>query len=519
MKDFAFDTYKDRPAGGRNAVLYCRVSSKAQIARGDGIGSQRTRCLEYAKFRGHTVVDTYTDDMTGASLDRPGLQEMLKFICEHRNEGIGVVVDDMSRMARHVGTHWDLRELINDAGGFLESPSYEFKADADSRMVENVLAGAAQQQREKNREQTLFRMRARVQNGYWCFRPPIGYEHKRVAGHGKLIVRKEPLASIVTEALESYASGRFDTQAEVKRFLESQPDFTKDLPNGQIRNQRITDILERVVYAGMVEAPKWGVPLRKGQHEGLITLETYERIQERLAGRAKAPVRKDISADFPLRGLVLRGDCEKPLTSCWSKSKTGKKHPYYYCFTRGCPSKGKSIRRAKLEGEFEELVRELQPTKTMFDMVRDMFRRGWEMRGAYMASLAKSSGQELQKIDKQIENFLDRIVDATTPSVIARYEERIAKLEKEKLLLKEKMNQDGEIQRPFGEMFVLALAFPSNPSKLLETKRLADVKTLIKLCMEEPLVYCRESGFRTPKTSAPFRFVGNFAGKCEMAHP
>lgn len=519
MKDFAFDTYKDRPAGGRNAVLYCRVSSKAQIARGDGITSQRTRCLEYAKFRGHSVVNTYTDDMTGAFLDRPGLQAMLQFLCEHRGEGIVVIVDDMSRMARHVGTHWDLRDLIREAGGFLESPSYEFKDNADARMVENVLAGAAQHQREKNREQTLFRMRARVQNGYWCFRPPIGYEHKRVAGHGKLIVRKEPLASIVEEALEGYASGRFDTQVEVKRFLESQPDFPKDLPNSQIRNQRITDILKRVVYAGMVEAPKWGVPLREGKHTGLISFSTYEKIQERLAGRAKAPARKDISAEFPLRGSVLCADCEKPLTSCWSKSKTGKKHPYYMCFSRGCSSKGKSIRRDKLEGEFEELVRGLQPTKTMFDMVKDMFRRGWEMRGAYMASLVKSSERELRKVDTQIEGFLDRIVDASTPSVIARYEERIAKLEKEKLLLKEKMNQDGEIQRPFGEMFELALGFLSNPSKLLEKKRLADVKTLIKLCMEEPLVYCRESGFRTPKTSAPFRFVENFAGKCEMAHP
>jgi hypothetical protein len=59
----------------------------------------------------------------------------------------------------------------------------------------------------------------------------------------------------------------------------------------------------------------WGVGLRKGQHEGLISFETFGRIQARLTSTAKAPARKDISADFPLRGFILCNDCGKPLTA------------------------------------------------------------------------------------------------------------------------------------------------------------------------------------------------------------
>ena len=70
-------------------------------------------------------------------------------------------------------------------------------------------------------------------------------------------------------------------------------------------------------------APNWGITLRKGQHEGLISLTTFDHIQERLKGNAKAPARKDINADFPLRGFVLCNDCGKPLTACWSKGKMG----------------------------------------------------------------------------------------------------------------------------------------------------------------------------------------------------
>ena len=132
-------------------------------------------------------------------------------------------------------------------------------------------------------------------NGYWCFQAPVGYKYARVNGHGNMLVRNEPYASILQEALEGFAIGRFETQVEVKRFFESQQDFPKDLPNGEIRNQRIFDIVRRPIYAGYIEAPKWNIALRKGHHEGLISYETFEKIQHRLEEGAYAPARKDIN--------------------------------------------------------------------------------------------------------------------------------------------------------------------------------------------------------------------------------
>jgi DNA invertase Pin-like site-specific DNA recombinase len=39
-----------------NAVIYCRVSSKAQTKRGDGLNSQETRCKQYAQYKGYDVL-------------------------------------------------------------------------------------------------------------------------------------------------------------------------------------------------------------------------------------------------------------------------------------------------------------------------------------------------------------------------------------------------------------------------------------------------------------------------------
>lgn len=77
-----------------------------------------------------------------------------------------------------------------------------------------------------------------------------------------------------------------------------------------------------------IERPNWNVSLRKGHHEGLISFETYLKVQERMRGAAKAPARKDINEDFLLRGFVLCDDCEKPMTSCWSKGC--RQHYAYY---------------------------------------------------------------------------------------------------------------------------------------------------------------------------------------------
>lgn len=119
--------------------------------------------------------------------------------------------------------------------------------------MENLLASVSQHQRQKNGEQTKNRMRGL--NGYWVFRAPIGYTFERLAGHGNILVRDEPMASIIQEALEGFATGRFETQAEVKRYLESKPIFPKDYPDGTIRYERVIRLLARIHFAGYLESP------------------------------------------------------------------------------------------------------------------------------------------------------------------------------------------------------------------------------------------------------------------------
>lgn len=89
-------------------------------------------------------------------------------------------------------------------------------------------------------------------------------------------------------------------------------------------------MLTRPVYAGYLTVPEWDLHLVPGKHTPLISFETYQRIQDRLSGRAKAPARKDLNVDFPLRGFI-NCTCGKPLMGCWSTSRNEQRHAYYLC--------------------------------------------------------------------------------------------------------------------------------------------------------------------------------------------
>jgi len=502
----------------RTAVIYCRVSTVKQTTTGDGLNSQETRCREFARMKGYQVQEVFRDDVSGSLIDRPGMKAMLAFLKRHRSRNTVVIIDDVSRLARGLQAHLELRGAIAKAGGILESPSIEFGEDSDSILVENLLASVSQHQRQKNGEQTRNRMRARMMSGHFVFQNPVGYKYERVSGRGRLLVRDEPAASVVQEALEGYASGRFETQADVMRFLQDNPLFPKDR-SGRVRHQRVGIMLSQLVYAGYVEAPDWDVSRRPGQHEPLISLETWQRIQERIQGIGRMPKRRNLSEDFPLRGFVLCATCGNPLTSCWSKGKNGH-HPYYLCPKRGCGHYGKSIRRARIEGDFETLLQSMNPTPSLFRLAANMFKDLWEQRFARATDQAKDLASRLTKVERQVEQLLGRILDASIPSVIAAYENRVRQLEEEKLLIREKMIGAGRPVKSFESTLRTALDFLGNPWNLWSSGRLQDRRAVLKLAFGGPLAYARDEGFRTPDLSLPFRMIGALkVGNGEMASP
>lgn len=339
------------------------------------------------------------------------------------------------------------------------------------------------------------------------FRAPIGYRYERSKGGGKELVLDEPIASVVAEALEGFASGHFASQTELRRFLERNPHYPKDMPNGGIRPQTVVRLLNKVVYAGYVEAPKWGVAPRKGNHPPIINYETYSKIQERLAKGVYAPTRKDTAADFPLRGAVACACCNTPLTAGWSKGEYSK-YAYYRCRNKSCEVYGQSIQREKIESEFERFLSQLQPSPELKEVAPVMFKNCWEQLSAQSDELKDAFKQQVKKVEQDIDALVERAMHATNLRVISAYEKNIETLENEKLVLLEKMQNQGKSRYTFLQLFELSMKFLTSPCKIWVSGRLELQRLVLKLVFMEPVSYCHERGFLNSKLSLPINMLG-----------
>lgn len=346
----------------------------------------------------------------------------------------------MKRFARDTEFHFKLRRAFQERGAKIECLNFNFEDTPEGKFMETIFAAQGELEREQNRRQVIQKMSARLQKGYWVFQAPTGYRFTADRLHGKIMVRKEPDAAIIQEALEGFASGRFQSPVEVKRFLETKPIFPSRHANGEIRHWQVSRLLTNVLYAGYLEVPNWNIGRVAAQHEALIDLRTYQRIQDRLEGRFLAPARKVVHNDFPLRGFVDCADCGHGITSCWSQGKY-QKYPYYICQHRGCPSKGRSIPRDRFESEFEEILRDVQPAEGLFKVASAMFRDAWNARLVQSKEIANAYAEQMTACERKIEHLVSRIVEAQSPTVVRAYEERIAALERENIWLQRSSRQ------------------------------------------------------------------------------
>ena len=159
----------------------------------------------------------------------------------------------------------------------------------------------------------------------------------------------------------------------------------------------------------------------------------------------------------------------------------------------------------------------MTPAAETFQIIRSMFKHAWETRAAQAEEIATKLKAETVRLDRQIEQLLDRVVDAADSSMGSAYERRIAKFGKEKLLASEKLAKKPGPKRTFDEMFELACGFLSSPWNIWRNESMAAKKAVLKLAFAERAAYSRNSGFRTPKTTLLFNMLGDFQGERIMA--
>ena len=487
------------------SLISPRVSSERQVREGHGLESQEQRCRKYSDEKGYIYEKTFPDEgVSGAILDRPAIKQMLQHIDNNPNKKYVVIFDDINRIARDIEVHWAIRKAFTLRGAVVESPNFKFEDTAEGKFIETILAGKSQLDREQNARQVRQKMKARLECGVYCFSAPAGMEYKKTSEHGKLLHVKEPEASLIRNALEGFANDRFLTQLDVLNFCLK----NKEKLNGKkINFNFVKRILSEIIYTGYIEFPKWEVKRKKGFHQPLINLETYEKIQAKLKRPEKKLTERD-SVEFPLRQLVCCSICGEKMTGSFHKGKH-RYYAHYFCTSKNCPAKPRNIPKSFLEGEYKRLLGKIAPESEIIELTQAIAMDVWHKSIIGVKTSEKATEKEIETREAQIEIFIDLIPKATNDLVRTKYESRIEILENEILTIKKQTTPSDYLNCE--EAISEVLDFLGTPVDYWEKTNLEGKFMMHNLIFTANPMYNAQNGFGTPEISLPFTIKDAFS--------
>ena len=498
-------------AANTEALIYCRVSSERQANEGHGLDSQEKRCRDYVSSKGYMVAEVFRDTASGGgeySL-RPGQVEIVRFIDSYPHKRFVVVIDDISRIARDAKAHMTFRAVLRELGVEMESPNFNFEDTPEGEVIENVMAAFSQYHRQSNRRQVIQKQKARLESGYWPFGSKKGYVMVRNPMHGKVSIPHPELAPILVEALEGFASGRFPRKIDVCRFLVEKDFWTKQKPEKYI--DKVHEILVDPFHAGYVDYKQWDVNMIPGKHQAIISMETHEAIKKRLARPEGKRIRKDVSDDFPLRGLLVCAVCGCNITAAKSKGRSSR-YPYYFCQNKECSECGKSCKKDLVEEGFVNLLNKGNLKDEVGVVAEEVFDRVWNQSLKEFNSSQNSLKSRLVEL-KQLRGDLSiRSVKAATEAIREAYEEQMEEVSKEiKQRELDLIEDTSDIEVPYKTALDKSMQLLKNPYEAwikLDTRTQQEV---FRFIFDQKLPFARDLGYKTANIPSAVMLFGEFA--------
>ena len=365
-------------------VLYLRLSAEdGDKIESNSISNQRTLIHGYLKdHEDFSIVKEFIDDgYSGTNFDRPGFQEMIRFL---ENGGADcVIVKDLSRLGR------DFSGVLRYVERIFPQMGIRFIAITDgydnAKMQEQILAV-----RMKSLVNDIYpadtsravraNLLAKMKNGE-CVSPFTVYGYIRNPENKNQLIPDPYAGEIVKDifrwALEGYNRANIAEKLEnlgILTPLEYKKSIGSKFHTGfQTKSKcvwssvMVKRILTNIIYTGTLAQGKRTTPNHKvktviykpqeewiyfeNAHEPLIDKHTFEVVQHLLSKDVRKSPKKRI---FPLSGLVQCAKCRENMII----TSPDKRHFYYKCVNHqpgaGCES-GR-INAEKLEEAVEKAI-------------------------------------------------------------------------------------------------------------------------------------------------------------------
>lgn len=400
----------------KKAGLYCRVSTDIQM-EGYSIDAQKDFLKSYCKMHEIDNYEFYIDGgYSGSNINRPDMQRLIEDVEDHKIDI--VVVFKLDRLSRsQKDTLYLIEEVFNpnDCGFVSIKENFDTNTPFGKAMV-GILSVFAQLERETILERTRIGRKKRAEEGLWYGTGNLPFAYDYDEKKGILVPNKEKV-EIVNKMVELYLQGMPMTQVGALFGLQ---------------DQTVRSIFTSPVGLGKIP---YKDEIFEGQHEPIMTQETYDKLQQKMKERAVTYKH----ANYLLAGKIVCGKCGAK----YRYQKAGTSSIRLYCYSQQT-SKKNLIKDANCDNrryydyEIEDYV-----IKDLISMSLDesKFRHNMNMNDI---NVSQARIDRIAQIDKQVVNLLDYISEGIA---VEETKEKIRKLQEEKEKIQKELSDEKEKER------------------------------------------------------------------------
>lgn len=117
-----------QPQQLKQAVIYCRVSTKEQVDEGNSLNTQEKQCRDYATKNGFEIVQVFVEQGESAkTADRTELKKLLALCSDKKKKIESIIIYRLDRLSRNTDDYSHLRLLFKKYGVEIRSTSENFE--------------------------------------------------------------------------------------------------------------------------------------------------------------------------------------------------------------------------------------------------------------------------------------------------------------------------------------------------------------------------------------------------------
>ncbi|MDQ1247930.1 MAG: site-specific recombinase [Actinomycetota bacterium] len=274
---------------------------------------------------GWNIVTEITDDASGATTNRPGLQQLLRAARAGRFDLVLVYrLDRFSRRIRDLAT---LMDELDHTGVAFRSATEPFDTSSPAgRLFVQMLGAFAEFEREVIIDRVVNGMERKAASGAWTNGPrPYGYLVDPTTKH---LVPHPDERHIITDIFTTYATARLGARNIALR-LNTHGHRTR---NGNLwSGHTILRILGNRLYLGEIA---FRDQLAIDAHEPLIDHATFDECTRIMNERGEAHTKRaSANSDYNLTGIITCPDCGAKYVGASANGRT-RTYRYYTCYRR-----------------------------------------------------------------------------------------------------------------------------------------------------------------------------------------